>query len=95
MLQLILGAGSRAYEYGDGANEGRRPAVRFRHTPPVATYMALPVLQLSVDRLRSPKFVIPCAENELRPMTMQCLSGRRFGDLKTLLAKLSAWSLGR
>jgi hypothetical protein len=32
------------------------------------------------------------AENELSSVTRQCVSGRRFGDIKTLSAETSAWS---
>ena len=32
------------------------------------------------------------AENELSSMTRQCVSGRRFGDIKTLREETSAWS---
>jgi len=32
------------------------------------------------------------AENELSSLTRQCVSGRRFGDLKTLRKEIAAWS---
>ena len=32
------------------------------------------------------------AENELSSLTRQCVSGRRFGDLRTLQAEIAAWS---
>ena len=32
------------------------------------------------------------AENELSSLTRQCVSGRRFGDLKTLQREIAAWS---
>ena len=32
------------------------------------------------------------AENELSSLTRQCVSGRRFGNLKTLQAEIAAWS---
>lgn len=32
------------------------------------------------------------AENELSSLTRQCVSGRRFGDLKTLREEIAAWS---
>ena len=32
------------------------------------------------------------AENELSAMTRQCIGGQRVGDLKTLRARIKAWS---
>jgi hypothetical protein len=32
------------------------------------------------------------AENELSSLTRQCVSGRRFGKIKTLQSEIAAWS---
>ena len=52
--------------------------IQFCHTPKHGSWLRL----LNEHR----------AENELSSMTRQCVSGRRFGDLRTLKKGIAAWS---